>query len=125
MKITTFNPIIVSPKSGDVIRLFEEFGFEKTHAPVTELENGEVQDIRMKNESGFHIDIAEDRNNIPNDLVLIRMNVDDFEEAYNIFIKHGFKNTRGDDTLNTKTSKAATMVSPSGITIVLVKHIKK
>lgn len=125
MKITTFDPIIVSPKSGDVIRLFEELGFEKTHAPVTEVENGEVQDIRMKNESGFHIDIAEDINNIPNDLVLIRMNVDDFEEAYNIFIKHGFKNTRGDDTLNTKTSKAATMVSPSGVTIVLVKHIKK
>jgi predicted RNA binding protein YcfA (HicA-like mRNA interferase family) len=31
MKITTFDPIIVSPKADDVIKVFEELGFEKTH----------------------------------------------------------------------------------------------
>ena len=125
MKITAFDPIILSPKSGDVIRFFEELGFEKTHAPVTEVEIGEIQTTRMKNENGFHVDVAEDIENIPNDRMLIRMNVDDFEEAYDIFIKHGFKNTRGDGTINTKTSKAATMVSPSGFSVVIVKHIRK
>jgi hypothetical protein len=33
--------------------------------------------------------------------------------------------TRGDDTLNSKSSKEATMVSPYGLTIALVKHIKE
>lgn len=52
------------------------------------------------------------------------MNVDNFDEAYNILIKHGFKNTRGDNTIDSKSSKAATMVSPSGYSISLVQHIK-
>jgi hypothetical protein len=77
----------------------------------------------MKNESGFHIDVA-NIGNIPNDRMLIRMNVDNFEEAYDIFIKHGFKNTRGDNTLDTKSAIEATMVSPSGFSVALVKHIK-
>lgn len=123
MKITTFAPLILSPKSGDVVKLFEELGFEITHDPVTKVEIGEVQTTRMKNESGFHIDVA-NIGNIPNDRMLIRMNVDNFEEAYDIFIKHGFKNTRGDNTLDTKSAIEATMVSPSGFSVALVKHIK-
>jgi hypothetical protein len=123
MKITTFDPLILSPKSGDVVKLFEELGFEITHDPVTKVEIGEVQTTRMKNESGFHIDVA-NIGNIPNDRMLIRMNVDNFEEAYDIFIKHGFKNTRGDNTLDTKSAIEATMVSPSGFSVALVKHIK-
>jgi len=123
MKITTFDPLILSPKTGDVVKLFEELGFEITHDPVTKVEIGEVQTTRMKNESGFHIDVA-NICNIPNDRMLIRMNVDNFEEAYDIFIKHGFKNTRGDNTLDTKSAIEATMVSPSGFSVALVKHIK-
>jgi len=123
MKITTFDPLILSPKSGDVVKLFEELGFEITHDPVTKVEIGEVQTTRMKNESGFHIDVA-NIGNIPNDRMLIRMNVDNFEEAYDIFIKHGFKNTRGDNTLDTKSAIEATMVSPSGFSVALVKLIK-
>ncbi len=123
MKITTFDPLILSPKTGDVVKLFEELGFEITHDPVTKVEIGEVQTTRMKNESGFHIDVA-NIGNIPNDRMLIRMNVDNFEEAYDIFIKHGFKNTRGDNTLDTKSAIEATMVSPSGFSVALVKHIK-
>ena len=123
MKITTFDPLILSPKTGDVVKLFEELGFEITHDPVTKVEIGEVQTTRMKNESGFHIDVA-NIGNIPNDRMLIRMNVDIFEEAYDIFIKHGFKNTRGDNTLDTKSAIEATMVSPSGFSVALVKHIK-
>lgn len=123
MKITTFDPLILSPKSGDVVKLFEELGFEITHDPVTKVEIGEVQTTRLKNESGFHIDVA-NIGNIPNDRMLIRMNVDNFEEAYDIFIKHGFKNTRGDNTLDTKSAIEATMVSPSGFSVALIKHIK-
>ena len=123
MKITSFDPIIASPKADDVIKVFEELGFETTHAPVTETEDGNVRSVRMKNAEGFHVDVSE-TNHFPSDHTLIRMNVDNFEEAYNILTAHGFTNTRGDATLETKSSTAATMVSPSGFTIALVKHNK-
>ena len=124
MKITTFDPLIISPKAEDAINVFKDLGFEKTHAPVTETESGEVLTIRMKHENGYHVDVA-DAKSFPRDETIIRMNVDDFDEAYNILIAHGFKNTRGDKTLDTKSAIAATMVSPTGFKIALVKHIKK
>ncbi|WP_295151606.1 hypothetical protein [uncultured Ruminococcus sp.] len=124
MKITTFDPLILSPKADDVIEVFGALGFEKTHAPVTETETMDITSTRMKDINGFHVDVA-DLNILPQDMIYIRMNVDDFSEAYDILIRHGFKNTRGDGTVETGYSRSATMVSPSGFTIVLVEHIKK
>ena len=124
MKITTFNPMIVSPKADDVVSVFEALGFQKTHAPVTALETRDVPSVRMKHPDGYHVDVA-DVGNLPRDLSYIRMNVDDFKAAYDILIAHGFTNTRGDGTLDTTSAKEATMVSPSGITISLVQHEKK
>ena len=48
MKITTFDPLIVSPEAADTIKVFEALGFEKTHAPATETEAGENHSVRMK-----------------------------------------------------------------------------
>ena len=124
MQITTFNPMILSPKADEVIALFEELGFEKHHTPVTQTETAQIQSTRMEDANDNHVDVA-DLKNIPQDIMFIRMNVDDFEEAYNILVAHGFKNTRGDSSIETKSSKAATMVSPSGFTISLVQHIRK
>lgn len=125
MKITTFNPMILSKDSESTIELFKELGFEKRHAPVTTVETGdEIQCTRMKDSNGFYVDIA-DLPQMPQDMTYIRMNVDNFEEAYEILKKHGFTNTRGDGTIDTKSATAATMVSPSGFRISLIKHIKK
>ena len=123
MKISTFDPIILTSKFDDTVSLFEALGFEKKHAPVTDTGAHEVRSFRMKDANGFHVDVS-DMKDIPQDLIYIRMNVDDFEEAYGILTAHGFTNTRGDGTLNTKSAKEATMVSPSGFKIALVKHIK-
>ena len=124
MKITTFNPMIVSPKADDVVSVFEALGFQKTHAPVTATESGDVSSVRMKHPDGYHVDVA-DVGSLPRDLNYIRMNVDDFKAAYDILIAHGFTNTRGDGTLDTASAKEATMVSPSGFTISLIQHEKK
>lgn len=124
MKITTFNPMILTAHADELIKLFEELGFEKRHAPVTKTENSEVASTRMKDANGFYVDIA-DLPQVPQDITFIRMNVDNFDEAYKTLIAHGFTNTRGDGTVETKSSKAATMVSPSGFTISLIEHIKK
>ena len=42
MQITTFNPMILSPKADEVIALFEELGFEKHHTPVTQTETAQM-----------------------------------------------------------------------------------
>lgn len=124
MKITTFDPIIVSPKAEDLISVFEALGFEKSHAPVTATSIGDVTSIRMKHENGYHVDVA-DVKGIPQDKTYVRINVDNFDEAYDILLKHGFKNRMGEnETIDSKRSKAATMISPSGFIIALVQHIK-
>ena len=78
----------------------------------------------MKDANGFNLDISQPNVSIPQDTVSIRMNVDNFEEAYEILISHGFKNIYGDRALAVKTSKFAMMISPSGYMINLVEHIK-
>ena len=123
MKITTFDPIIVTPAFDDVVSVFEALGFEKKHAPVTDTGKHEVRTYRMKDENGFHVDIS-DIKDLPRDMTYIRMNVDNFEEAYNILIAHGFTNPRGDGTIDSKSSKAASLISPSGVRIALLQHIK-
>ena len=121
MKITTFNPLILSANADEVIQLFEELGFEQRHAPVLPLESGDVKDIRMKDANANYVDVA-DVKDLPQDETVIRMNVDEFAKAFDILEKHGFKNTRGDRTIVTESSQSATMVSKSGLKIILVRH---
>lgn len=79
----------------------------------------------MKDANGFYLDISQSSLDIPQDRVTIRMNVDDFDEGYALLQKHGFKNVLGDGRIaETASSKAAIMRSPSGFTILLIKHIK-
>ena len=123
MKITTFNPMILSPKADEAIKLFEELGFEKKHAPVVETGKGQVRSIRMKNADGFHIDIA-DVKSMPPDMTIIRMNVDDFDEAYDMLEKKGFTHPGGKRAVETESNKSALMTSPSGFAFDLCQHIK-
>ena len=123
MKITTFNPQIITKDAEAVAKLFEEMGFEKRHNPkgIGELD---VTGIRMKDANGFYLDISQPDIQIPQDLMAIRMNVDNFGEAYELLTTHGFKNFYGDQTVDTKSSESAIMISPSGFVINLIQHIK-
>ncbi len=49
MKITTFDPMIITKKREEVVKFIEELGFVTTHAPVTTVELGDAQTDRMKN----------------------------------------------------------------------------
>ena len=123
MKITSFNPLIVSQHSEEIIQLFEALGFEKRHNPkgIGELD---VTGIRMKDANGFYVDISQ-ADALPVDcLTAIRMNVDDFDEAYQLMLSRGFKNYYGDRTIDTGSARSTVMVSPSGIAINLIQHIK-
>ncbi|MBQ9383449.1 MAG: hypothetical protein IJT87_04380 [Ruminiclostridium sp.] len=122
MKITSFNPIIVTKDRASAVELFEQLGFEQRHHSV--ITDSGSSNTDMVNADGYRVDIAQN-DRIPGDMTFIRMNVDDFDEAYQILLKYGFKNSRGDGTLNENSAKAATMFSPSGFVISIVQHIKE
>ena len=123
MKITTFNPLIVSKDAENIIKLFEDLGFEQRHKK-TDIEGGEVVDVRMKNEGGFHVDVAGSAKR-ERDLTAIRINVDNFETAYDLFISHGFINPQGDKVSETSSSVDTLLVSPSGFTVMLCEHVRE
>ena len=125
MKITSFNPQIITRDAEALVKLFGELGFEKSHKQegIGEMD---VTGIRLKDSNGFHLDISQpDAMPSEKDLVAIRMNVDNFDEAYKLLVSHGFKNFYGDNTAKTQTSKSAIMISPSGFVINLIQHIKQ
>ncbi len=123
MKITTFNPMIIAKDAEEVSSLFKDMGFEVRHNPKG-IGFYDTEEIRMKDENGFHIDIDVPDIDFPKDFVAIRMNVDNFEEAYELLQKYGFKNIYVNKTVNTGSAKTATMFSPSKIVIKLVQHFK-
>ena len=125
MKITTFNPFISTTHPEESVSLFEELVFEKRHTKKgIEIADRDDTVIRMKDGNGFYADILKPETEQDRDIEGIRMNVDDFDEAYNMLKERGFKNLYGDETVNTSSSKAAMMVSPSGFIICVIQHIK-
>ena len=122
MKITTFNPAIIAKEAEPIIKLFEELGFQQTH---NKAENNDVEFSahRMKDANGFHIDVVEVPV-IPQTYTAIRINVDNYDEAFEFFMSKGFREARGFAPSTTASSKYAYLVSPSGFIIDLCEHIK-
>ena len=57
MKITGFNPLIVTPRADEVIALFEALGFEKRHITENDSEISTYSSVRMKNADGFSVGV--------------------------------------------------------------------
>ena len=122
MKITAFNPMIITANADDIIKTFEALGFERRHEK-TDIDDRTGSSVRMKNANGFHVDIAQvDR--MPQDMSAIRMNVRDFDEAYAFLTAHGFNIVQGGKVTDTGSSKSVMMVSPSGFAIDLDYHYR-
>ena len=123
MKITSFNPLILTKDSKSVIELFEELGFVKRHAKKG-IHDGTFTAVRMRDENGFYVDVVE-LDSVPRDIVQIRANVDDFDEAYDLLTDHGFRNVQGKKFSEDPTSKGTAMIAPSGFVMAIVHHYKK
>ena len=124
MKITTFNPLIVTRDAESIIALFEALGFEKRHNIHANTGTTDFNSVRMRDANGFYVDVA-NVPNVPQDMTLIRMNVDDFDEAYEFLTARGFTNPRGGQTVDTKSNKSCMMKSPSGFAFDLCQHIRE
>lgn len=122
MTITGFNPLIVTTDPENTIKLFKELGFERNHTK-DDLEGREdIVGVRMKDANGFHVDIVHS-DRTKQDMVTLRMNVDDFDEAKEMLERHGFKSNTG-ETVEDSSSKSIGLYAPSGFQISLVQHIK-
>lgn len=123
MKITAFNPMILTKDAESIIKLFEELGFEKRHVKK-DIGSRHAQGTVMKNADGFHLDVSQSDLELPQDVSAIRINVRDFEEAYELFMSRGFENFYGSSYVKTPSSKSAVLRAPTGFVINLVEHIR-
>ena len=124
MTITTFNPMILSKDADSIIKVFEEMGFEKKHQ-VDNIDGKDISSVRMTDANGFHVDVARVES-MERDMTTMRMNVRDFDEAYEFLKARGFKNASGDDhAVESKSARSCLMISPSGYSIQLTQHIRE
>lgn len=121
MKITGFRPLIVTKNSEELIKLFEELGFERRHTKTGIKED--ITSVAMGYGDDFRVNIAQ-VDHFSKDFTAIAINVDNFDEAYEFLKAKGFTNAQGDKVVDTGSSRATLMVSPSGFAINLAQHIK-
>ena len=79
--------------------------------------------IVMKNADGFHVDVTQGTG----EWTMIRMNVDNLEEAIAFLEARGFHKARheaANKTVDTGTSRFNIMVSPSGTIFAVSQHTK-
>ena len=122
MKITSFNPLIVTKDAESAIALFEELGFERRHTKEG-ISESNVTDVRMKDANGFHVDVSQGTG----EWTMIRMNVDNLEEAIAFLEARGFHKARhavANKTIDTGSSMFNIMVSASGFILAVSQHIK-
>lgn len=122
MTITSFNPLIVTQDAESVVKLFEELGFERRHTKQGIGEDN-ATDIRMKDANGFHVDVSQGTG----EWTMIRMNVDNLEEAIAFLEARGFHKARhavANKTIDTGSSRFNIMVSASGFILAVSQHTK-
>lgn len=122
MTITSFNPLIVTQDAESAVKLFEELGFERRHTKQGIGEDN-VTDIRMKDANGFHVDVSQGTG----EWTMIRMNVDNLEEAIAFLEARGFHKARhavANKTIDTGSSRFNIMVSASGFILAVSQHTK-
>ena len=123
MTITAFNPCIITKDAESVIALFEALGFERRHTKEG-IGKDNATDVRMKDANGFHLDISQG----DDEWMMIRMNVDNLEEAIAFLEERGFHKARhaaANETVDTGSSKFNIMVSASGFILAVSQHIKE
>ena len=131
MKITGFNPQIITKDPDAVIATLEALGFERTHSKSGD-DAFAFSSVRMKrikdgsDTEAFRIDvISAPSNALERDLTCIRINVDDFDAACELMRSKGAVEAPGFGTNVTSSSKYTYFTTPSGTFIDICQHIKE
>ena len=123
MKVTGFAPTIASTNPEAAIELFEALGFELAHVKDAD-QGGGLEFVTLKDANGFRVNVVDGRE-LPRDFTIMTINVDDFDEAYDLLMAHGFRKAKGfPDRGATTSSKFGIFVSPTGYIVDLTQHVK-
>lgn len=124
MKISTFNPMLLTPNFEETLEFAKKLGFEVRHTPTMKVPIGaEVRSYRLTDDNGNALDIADDPGALEARLI-IRMNVDDFDEAVETLAEMGVPKPDEDQIVVTPSNKSAMIRTPMGFAFVLYQHIK-
>ena len=124
MKITSFGPEVMVTDAEPVVELFKDMGFEPRHHQEGMTEKNVTGNV-LRDANGFRMNILQ-IDNLPRPAIsTIRMNVDNFDEAYELLKRHGFTEAPGAFVADTGSAKSILMMASSGFLINLVQHIKK
>ena len=123
MKITGFRPILITKDAETAVKIFEDLGFERRHSKKN-IEEGNYESFIMRDANSNRMVVLNSKTT-PKDFVAVSISVDNFQEAYDFFIDHGFINPRGDKVTETGSSASTLLRSPSGFAVMLSQHIRK
>lgn len=123
MKITSMRPMVVTPAENveTMIETFEALGFAKKHTKST-IENSTASDVVMEDPDGHTLDVVASQV-VNKDMMALRINVDNFEEACEFFESRGYHVATGKKQ-STSTSKSCMMIAETGLGITIIEHIK-
>ena len=124
MQITSFGPEVLVTDAEPVIQLFKDMGFEPRHHQEGMTEKNVTGNV-LRDANGFRMNILQ-IDGLPRPAISsIRMNVDNFDEAYELLKNHGFTEAPGAFVADTGSAKSILMMAPSRFLINLVQHIKE
>ena len=121
MKITSFSPLIATSNGAELQKMFEELGFVERHRKTSGVDPS-IYTAVLEDGEGNVVNFSNVRQ-MPKDMTIVRMNVDNLEEACEIMKAHGFNPMEGTAGV-TGSSQSVLMVSKSGFAVDVVKHIK-
>lgn len=122
MKITSFYPMITSQHVDELLKVYEDLGFEIAHKFNPNTVSDTTQYI-LKDSNGNRLCLT-NAQFLPRDMAAIHCNVDNFEEAKLYLISKGYTIAM-DKIIRTDSSVYATFVAPTGSMILICEHLKK
>lgn len=121
MKITAFYPTVATRDTEKIIKDMEKVGFRIIHQRFDLFDEGDTEYV-LENENGQRMDVVSCPE-IDEDRYVVRINVDDFDEAMKIYTEQGFTVCKGPRIL--PDSKNIVLFAPGKLPILLMQHIKK
>lgn len=122
MKITSFHPMITTQHPDELLKVYEDLGFEIAHKLDPHTITDTTQYI-LKDSNGNRLCIT-NAQFLPRDMAAIHCNVDNFEEAKAYLLSKGYTLAL-DKIFRTDTNVYATFVAPTGSMILIMEHLHK
>lgn len=118
MKVKRIYPVLVCNDSAPVMEVYKNSGFKVIHEINNIFNEGDKLFV-IENDLKQRIDILE-TNKVSNLFHMVRINVDNFEEALDYYTNKGFKTIK--EPMDTVSNKAVCLESPTGLYIMMFQH---